>query len=589
LVLFQINMAKHTRFTILQLLLIILIFVGIGPLLTAVYKLIGTNKDYLQTSELQLQLSIVDNISSNIYQYVINNKDRLNNFALSLKISGINEKNKLNSFIENIKEGQIFNEMLQNSQLLSIMIVNIEAKGVSAGEIIKDEGLNKLTENAFNVSIRGQQYISDPYIIKEKIIPVIIIGIPLKNLNNEPIGSLLGTLSLQPMLNLVEANSKSQIGRKVFVTDDKGYLFLDSNKKLLLEHPLLTNNKIVNDFLTKGAKISNVATYEIEKDNKKIAMIGTYKAVPEYNWGVFVQVEKDYALAIIDQMVKEAIKWSIFSAAIAIILGIIFARMTSSPIRSLAEFAISIAKERNFHKKIEVKSTYEIQQLATTFNQMTDEISNYIISLKKAAEENRELFLNSIKMLVAAIDAKDPYTKGHSERVTFYSVTIGEYLNLPETELDKIQIGALLHDVGKIGIDDRILRKPEALTNEEFQIMKTHPEKGAKIMSQIPQLKDMLPGMHFHHEFWDGTGYPLGLKGEEIPLIARIIGLADTFDAMTTERPYQAPMHPDKALEKIQQFSNIRFDPKVVRAFVSAYKHGKFDKILKKEIQVGVK
>ena len=149
---------------------------------------------------------------------------------------------------------------------------------------------------------------------------------------------------------------------------------------------------------------------------------------------------------------------------------------------------------------------------------MADDIESYIARLKQAAEENRELFLGSIRMLAAAIDEKDPYTRGHSDRVARYSMLIGHQLGLSAEDLDRLRIAALLHDVGKIGVDDRVLKKPGALTPEEFEIMKQHPTKGANIMRPVAQLKDMLPGIELHHEHMNGRGYPYGLKGEEIPL-----------------------------------------------------------------------
>lgn len=144
-----------------------------------------------------------------------------------------------------------------------------------------------------------------------------------------------------------------------------------------------------------------------------------------------------------------------------------------------------------------------------------------------------------------------------------------------------LQVAALLHDVGKIGIEDRILKKPAALTEEEYAVMKTHPEKGAKIMAEIPQMKKYIPGMYYHHECIDGRGYPLGLKGDQIPLMARIISVADTFDAMTTNRPYQRAMPTDVAVQKIWSFAGTRYDPNVVAALESALKAGKLDEVIK--------
>ncbi|HKX83305.1 MAG TPA: HD-GYP domain-containing protein, partial [Pyrinomonadaceae bacterium] len=192
----------------------------------------------------------------------------------------------------------------------------------------------------------------------------------------------------------------------------------------------------------------------------------------------------------------------------------------------------------------------------------------------KAAQENRELFVGTVKALAAAIDGKDKYTRGHSERVARISVAIGRQLALPEDELETLRISALLHDVGKIAIDDNILKKPAALTNEEFAIMKTHPQKGYKIMSQIPAMKDFLPGMYMHHEMVNGMGYPQGLKDEEIPLQAKIVSVADTFDAMTIDRPYQKGMLLPDALKRIQELVGTRYDVKVVDALIRGCEAG---------------
>jgi HD-GYP domain-containing protein (c-di-GMP phosphodiesterase class II) len=185
------------------------------------------------------------------------------------------------------------------------------------------------------------------------------------------------------------------------------------------------------------------------------------------------------------------------------------------------------------------------------------------------------LFVGTVKALAAAIDGKDRYTRGHSERVARFSIAIAEQLGLPDAEIEALRISALLHDVGKIGIDDKVLKKPSKLTNEEFEIMKTHPQKGFKIMSQIPAMREFLPGMYMHHEMINGEGYPQGLSGDEIPMQARIVSVADTFDAMTTDRPYQKAMELDEALALIKTYVGTRYDERVVDALVSACESGR--------------
>src|SRR5438876_855483 len=214
------------------------------------------------------------------------------------------------------------------------------------------------------------------------------------------------------------------------------------------------------------------------------------------------------------------------------------------------------------------------QFVAATFNVMSEELEQFVEDLKRAANENRELFMGSIQMLAGAVDEKDPYTRGHSDRVTGYSVMIARELGQPEEFLEIVRVSAQLHDVGKIGIEDRILKKPGALTSEEFDIMKTHTSKGAHILRPVAQLKDMIPGIELHHESLDGRGYPHGLKGDEIPLLPRIIAVADTFDALTTNRPYQEARDEQAALRIIHNISGKRLDPAAVAAITAIYQRG---------------
>jgi HD-GYP domain-containing protein (c-di-GMP phosphodiesterase class II) len=219
-------------------------------------------------------------------------------------------------------------------------------------------------------------------------------------------------------------------------------------------------------------------------------------------------------------------------------------------------------------------SRTEIGELAETFNTMSQELEHFVEDLKKAAEENRALFLGSIQMLAGAVDEKDPYTRGHSDRVTRYSMMIGKELRLPPDFMETLQISAQLHDVGKIGIEDRILKKPGALTAEEFEVMKTHTTKGANILRPVVQLAEMLAGIELHHEALDGRGYPYGLQGDQIPLLARVIAVADTFDALTTNRPYQHAHSPEEALKIIQNLAGKRLDPGPVAALMAVYARG---------------
>jgi len=183
--------------------------------------------------------------------------------------------------------------------------------------------------------------------------------------------------------------------------------------------------------------------------------------------------------------------------------------------------------------------------------------------------KQRELFYSTITILAQAVELRDTYTGGHTARVTEYSYLLGQHLDLPTDDLHLIRIGTPLHDIGKIGIDDSILRKPGKLTPMEFEEMKKHTTKGAKILEQVPDLVSVIPIVRSHHERWDGQGYPDGLKGEAIPRLARIVAVADAFDAMTSDRPYRAGMAPEAAFAEVEKQKGKQFDPQLAAAFVA--------------------
>lgn len=189
-------------------------------------------------------------------------------------------------------------------------------------------------------------------------------------------------------------------------------------------------------------------------------------------------------------------------------------------------------------------------------------------------QELEEMFFQTAESLADAIEKRDPYTGGHTQRVTQYSLTLAKYLQLKPIEMKWLKISAVLHDIGKIGIDDQILRKPERLNPEEFDEIKRHAVMGAEIIDHIKQLKHIIPGVKYHHEQLDGTGYPEGLKGEKIPIPAKIVAVADTYDAMTTDRPYRRALSKEMAIKELKRCTGTQFDQDVVEAFIRAYEAG---------------
>ena len=211
-----------------------------------------------------------------------------------------------------------------------------------------------------------------------------------------------------------------------------------------------------------------------------------------------------------------------------------------------------------------------------------DEIKRINEKLEDSKEQLEQAYLDMVQTLRYTVEAKDSYTRGHSDRVSEYSVLIGEKLGLPAEQIKTLRIGGLFHDIGKIGIPDSILLKPAKLTDEEYSQIKNHPSIGAHILGSAAIFQDIIPIVKHHHERYDGNGYPSKLKGEEIPYLARIAAVADTFDAMTSRRSYRGPIDVEHVKEEIKRCEGTQFDPQIAEVFIEILNND-FDKI--KEIQ----
>jgi putative nucleotidyltransferase with HDIG domain len=240
------------------------------------------------------------------------------------------------------------------------------------------------------------------------------------------------------------------------------------------------------------------------------------------------------------------------------------ARTLTDPIKRVAGDIATMTAARDFGRTLEVDGTSrELDALATAFNELMG-------GLTAAEAETQSAYLGAIRALAAALDARDPYTAGHSERVSALSVLIARQLALTEAEVDIIRLGALLHDIGKIGVADHILRKPGPLSADEFEQIRRHPGLGARILRKVPFLEPHLAIVELHHERPDGKGYPFGLLGDNIPLDARIVHVADAFDAMTSARAYRPARAAAVALVELQRYSGTQFDPASVDALREA-------------------
>jgi len=449
--------------------------------------------------------------------------------------------------------------------------------------IRKEEVDQRITDVLARMSGRGV-IVGRPQIIRSGQEMGLTIAAPVMD-GDQIVAAVVAVVSFQEAFKTVQSSSTKSAREMldaglpvVFVVDQNGKAVAHPDAAVAFAERPMTDLKVVQDWLETGSQVqSALSPFSLDRDGKSISMLGSY-ATAELDsnalLGVIAIQDESAALASVRDMRNQVFFVSLLAATLALVCGFYFADKLTRPVRELAEGATRIAGG-DFSRRVKVLGRTELGELGLSFNRMTDRIEQYVQDLQHSADENHELFLGTVKALAAAIDGKDPYTRGHSERVSRFSVATAEGLGLNEDEIEKIRVSALLHDIGKIAIDDRILKKPAALDDDEFEIMKTHPQRGHKIMSQIPAMREFLPGMYMHHEMINGQGYPQGLKGDEIPMQALIVSVADTFDAMTTERPYQGAMELEAAMTRLKSFVGTRYDARVVAAFIAACEAGK--------------
>ncbi len=397
--------------------------------------------------------------------------------------------------------------------------------------------------------------------------PKAVMAFPLRSSSGEIWGSLSGVLDLAPLENQLAAPTYA--GTLVSLIDGQGQVIISSNPALRRSN--LSDSPLVKDYLRKPQRLT--LAYNHPRDIDAGMVLGSMAPVGTQEWSVLLERSAAEAYAPVRRSQLRTSGLTALAAVLALGIGFLLSRRLITPLQELADTSSKIA-EGNLAVRATVRGEDELAKLGNNFNHMAGNIEALVRKLKQALRQNQELFLETIRTLAAAIDAKDPYTRGHSERVASYSMALSRHLGLKQEEVFQIHIAAILHDVGKLGVKDGILNKPGGLSDEEFEIMRQHPSIGAQIMSPIRMLKDIIPGIRNHHETWDGNGYPDRLLGDQIPMVARIIGVADTFDAMTTTRPYQQAMTLEYVLAKMRSMSGSRFDPLVIDAFLAAVEAG---------------
>jgi HD-GYP domain-containing protein (c-di-GMP phosphodiesterase class II) len=557
--------ATPRRTRLLWTLLGAMALVALVPLVLSHLILIGINRDALETLEKKYLTRFAVQISNDLDNLLQSNRQQLTKIAGSIVMMNRALPAGSDAFTYAAQSRWIADSITPDGDLIAIRALNAQGQGAEAIPTQLDASILEEMTLARTVALKGTEFTGHITHITATNQPVVVMGVPVKD-GTTTVGTVVGLISLRRISDRIREEGKGDV--TAFIVDRDGRVLLHSEPAVEVQHPNFSHLKLVQEFSKARVPLRLTEAYE---DNG-VKLLGTVAPAPP-SVGVIVQKPEQRAFASVDEMIKATTLWVAVALLLAIGASILFASGIARPIRLLAQRTREIA-EGNYQQRVKLKTHNEIGELAQNFNVMSESIEHAVEQLKKAAHENHLLFVNSVRMLAAAIDAKDPYTRGHSERVARYSIGIGKNLRLPDKEMRNLRISALLHDVGKIGIDDRILRKPGALSDDEFEVMKGHPSKGAAIMSGVAQLIDIVPGMKYHHEKWSGGGYPDGLEGEQIPMQARIVAIADTFDAMTTNRPYQKAMEVGYVVEKIKSFAGTRFDPRVVEAFVAAVKRG---------------
>ena len=571
------------RIRLLYIVLGVLLLVGLLPLALAGTLLSSRSADELRSVEGRYQAQLVQDKARQIELYGQRYRDAVTGLARAFEIAG-----GINSLSDLGYDVRLQKALQEDPNLIALALwpVDGELRRAFQPDVIKREEVDeRVSEVLARMSGRGL-IVGRPQLIRSGQEMALTFAAPVMGGqgNDDVVAAVVAIVSFQEVFKAVQQpTSKSErellnAGLPVvFVVDQNGRAVAHPDASVAFAQKPMTDLKVVEDWQESGLQVqSALSPFTVVRDDRKVEMLGSYATAEldkHARLGVIAIQDEAAALASVTDMRWQTLWISLGSALLVLLIGFFFAQKLSDPVRELAAGAHRIASG-DFSQRIEVKSRTELGDLGNSFNVMTDQIEHYIKDLQNSARENRELFLGTVKSLAAAIDGKDPYTRGHSERVSRMSVAIAQRLGLPDDECEKIRISALLHDVGKIGIDDSILKKPAALTDEEYEIMKQHPQKGYKIMSQIPAMKEFLDGMYMHHEMVNGQGYPQGLKGDEIPLMGRIVAVADTFDAMTTDRPYQRAMVFEDAVARIQAFVGTRYDEKVVAAFVAACEEG---------------
>jgi HD-GYP domain-containing protein (c-di-GMP phosphodiesterase class II) len=562
------------------LLLAVFTFVALAPLCSVAWRLIDGNREALKTSQLEYAALLASTISMEVDTHVAGLRAQLvrgsHSLGLTFGRAGGADDQAIRRALDDVVDDRV----------RYVRFTDLHGRIVSSKSA---EAIPQVLEPAYRTGFRETaESLADGHRMGAESVthadPLLLSGNPPRAalVLSAPVfsgGRFLGVVSalvdLQSVWDVVVAGHGKE-PHAFFAVDAKGRLFASKDLPGVDIGRDMSDSEIVKRFRDHRGGLTVTMPFDWSpRPNAPVERyLGSY-GVSREDWGIFVQATESKIYQPVSTMIESTMEWGLLALGSALVAAAVFARILAHPINRLAEATRAFSR-RDFSARVQVRSITEVGELADTFNRMAADLEDYIRRLKQAAAENNELFLGTARALASAIDAKDPYTRGHSVRVNRYAVILARYHGLSESDITDIHVASLLHDVGKIGVDDAILKKPGKLTPEEFEVMKQHTVIGASIMAPIRQMKRLLPGLRSHHERWTGEGYPEGLKGTDIPLMARIIAVADSFDAMTTDRPYQNAMSFEKALARLNELKGEGFDEQIVESFNRAYLAGEF-------------
>ena len=354
-------------------------------------------------------------------------------------------------------------------------------------------------------------------------------------------------------------------------SDDIEYVFIRDTENIILSHNLIEERGKAYSPPTQEKPLGTILesqAYEIMREGRELIEFSTPIFFAGKRVGtVSLAIARDTILAAQRNIRKSIVIAAAVFLLIALLGTFAIASFITTPVKKLSSGVNALASGTDFHP-VPYRSRDELGELTRNFNRMAETILSQKNRLSRYARDLEESYVATVRVLAASIDARDPYTLGHSTRVAFLACELGRKLGFSTEEIEHLEKACLFHDVGKIRTPDEILLKEQRLSPREVGLIRRHPDNGADILRMAPSLHRYIPVVRYHHEWYNGKGYPEGRMNSEIPIHAQIISLADAFDAMTSSRPYRKGFTTREALEEIRRFRGTQFSPELTDVFI---------------------